>query len=382
MSESMYRSQLDRHLKQKADLEKKRADELKKSADVQRDLGRIVSSLNSSSMSTSTFNQKTRQAADKQKKLADHAKKLSGYDSDLARVAGQITTTQSSLNRAIKSRQDKEASEAKRQRETEAKHLKEMERLRRKSADDADRERRRALDHQRNLTAETRRRSQLYSPHLTVASVQRLPEKIKVLFVAANPQDQEKLRLDEESRDVTRRIQMARYGRSVEVISIWAVRPEDLMEALSEHEPHVVHFSGHGSDRDEIVFLDKAGNTKLVSKAAITATIGTTADHVRLIVFNTCYSRNQAEAVTAHIDVAIGMRTAIGDEAARVFAAAFYSAIGYGYSVERAFDKARAEVMLQGIPEEDTPELFAREGVDPDEIVLVRPGPDAMPEAA
>lgn len=376
MSEDQYRNQLNRYRKEQASVQKKRAEELRKSASVQSDIDRITRSLNSSSsMSASSGNQKRRQLVTKQKKLADHQKKVGDYDDQLARVQGKITTAEKNLGRATESRQDKEAREAKRRRDDEVKHRREMERR-------GAQERRQTFLHERTLTSEARRRSDLFSPRVTIEYVQRLPEKLVVLFVAANPRDQNQLRLDEEVRDVTARIQSSRYGRSVDLRSIWAVRPGDLMEALSEHRPHVVHFSGHGSDEDEIVFLNDAGNTKRVSKDAITATIATTADHVRLVLFNTCYSRGQAESAAVHIEATIGMGTSIGDEAARVFAKAFYSAIGYGYSIARAFEKARAEVTLEGIDEEDTPELFTREGIDADEIVLVRPEEGAIEDAA
>lgn len=88
---------------------------------------------------------------------------------------------------------------------------------------------------------------------------------------------------------------------------------------------------------------------------------------------DTCYSRNQAEAVVQHIPAAIGMKTTIGDDAARVFAAAFYSAISFGLSVTKAFDQAKAALMLECIPEQDTPELFIASGVKAEELVLVKP---------
>jgi hypothetical protein len=67
------------------------------------------------------------------------------------------------------------------------------------------------------------------------------------------------------------------------------------------------------------------------------------------------------------------MNTSIGDEAARVFASSFYSAIGFGRSVLDAFNQAKTALMLEGIPEANTPVLFTREGINPEDIVLVRP---------
>lgn len=45
--------------------------------------------------------------------------------------------------------------------------------------------------------------------------------------------------------------------------------------------------------------------------------------------------------------LSIGMNTSIGDDAARVFAAQFYSSIGFGLSIQKAFDQAKAALMLE-----------------------------------
>jgi hypothetical protein len=55
------------------------------------------------------------------------------------------------------------------------------------------------------------------------------------------------------------------------------------------------------------------------------------------------------------------------------FAAQFYSAIGFGRSVQEAFDQAIAALMLEGIPEDKVPELFTRAGVDASGVILVKP---------
>ncbi|MNE92943.1 hypothetical protein D3C80_1907300 [compost metagenome] len=94
---------------------------------------------------------------------------------------------------------------------------------------------------------------------------------------------------------------------------------------------------------------------------------------IRLVFFNTCYSYNQAEAVTKHVEAAIGMNTSIGDEAARVFSSQFYSSIGFGLSIKSAFEQAKALVMMEGLDEEDTPELFVQDGLDASDLIIVRP---------
>jgi hypothetical protein len=168
-------------------------------------------------------------------------------------------------------------------------------------------------------------------------------------------------------------IRKAEYRDSVRFESRWAVRPLDVLQAINECQPRIVHFSGHGSDQGQIVFQDAAGNAKLVTKEAIVQTMAAGSDEIQLVFFNTCYSKGQAEAVVAHVPAAIGMNTSIGDSAARIFAAQFYSAIGFGHSIGRAFAQAKAALLLEGVREEDAPELFASPGLDVNCLVLVRP---------
>lgn len=146
----------------------------------------------------------------------------------------------------------------------------------------------------------------------------------------------------------------------------------DLLQAINDYDPTIVHFSGHGSNNDEIVFQTHDGITKLVSKEAIVQTMMASSDNIRLVFFNTCYSRNQAEAISEFVEATIGMNTSIGDEAARVFSSQFYSSIGFGHSVSKAFQQAKALLMMEGIPEENTPELFVKSGLNANEIILVK----------
>ncbi|GEM_PF-3967358 len=70
--------------------------------------------------------------------------------------------------------------------------------------------------------------------------------KIKALFLAANPNGTTKLALDEEIREITQKIRLAENRDLLDVISVWAVRPDDLLQYLNQHKPQIVHFSGHG----------------------------------------------------------------------------------------------------------------------------------------
>ena len=194
--------------------------------------------------------------------------------------------------------------------------------------------------------------------------------KQKILFLAANPTNETRLAIDKECREIEAKIQASEHRDSLNLLTKWAVRPNDLLQYLHQHSPHIVHFSGHGSPSDELILLDARQEAKPVSKEALRQLFTTLKDNIRGVILNACFSRSQAQAITEVIDFAVGMNQAIGDEAAITFAAAFYQAIGFGRSIKVAFESGKAALLLEGISEENTPELLCRTGVDPDEIFL------------
>jgi len=56
-------------------------------------------------------------------------------------------------------------------------------------------------------------------------------EKIKILFVSANPAGMPQLKLDKEAREIEAKVRAAEYRDSLELITKWAVRPDDLLHA-------------------------------------------------------------------------------------------------------------------------------------------------------
>lgn len=215
--------------------------------------------------------------------------------------------------------------------------------------------------------------STLNTAVMDIEALKNLPKVIQVLFLAANPLDETELRLDEEARAIHEMIRKSANPDSVKLESRWAVRPLDALQAINEVEPTIVHFSGHGSDQDEIVFQNEQGNSKVVSLTAIVQMMKASSDRIRLVFFNACYSQAQAEAVVDYVEAAIGMNDSIGDDAARVFSSQFYSAIGFGKSVQTAFEQGKAALMLENIPEDDIPELFVADGVDANQMFIIQP---------
>jgi hypothetical protein len=192
---------------------------------------------------------------------------------------------------------------------------------------------------------------------------------LKILLLAADPQiGRKRLALDKEYRKIQDAIRDSKYRDSMELIVKYAARPQDLVQALYENSPHIVHFSGHGSDSSEILLLNEQDKSRPVDKAALSRFFGTRKGNIRLVLLNACFSRPQAQAITKHIDCAIGIPGPIEDDDAIDFAAEFYRAIGFGESIQSAFEHAKVNT-LRVFPEE--PVIVCRRGVDAGEITLV-----------
>ncbi len=198
---------------------------------------------------------------------------------------------------------------------------------------------------------------------------------IYILFLAANPLDTDPLRLGEEVRTIDERLRSAQFRERFELIQHWAVRVADLTEYLLRHTPDIVHFSGHGSAQGSIILEDQTGNAQPVSPQALGRMFRTLKDNVRCVVLNGCFSATQAQAIVQEIDCVAGMSKDIGDDAAIQFAGGFYQALGYGRSVQTAFENGCNQIDLEALGEESTPQLLVKPGIDPTRLDFVPPLP-------
>jgi hypothetical protein len=135
---------------------------------------------------------------------------------------------------------------------------------------------------------------------------------IKILFLAANPLDTPQLRLSEEVREIQAALRKSDFRDVYDFRPEWAVRIGDLQEHLLRHQPHVVHFSGHGSSSNGIILEDVEGYSRPVSDRAL----------------------------------------------------------GFGRNVRTAFELGCSQIDLAGLNEQNTPKLLAL-NCQPEEVVFV-----------
>jgi len=161
-----------------------------------------------------------------------------------------------------------------------------------------------------------------------------------ILVLAANPLDTDRLRLDEEIREIANGLRRASKRDDFVMQSVLAARPDDVRRAMLDFKPNIVHFCGHGSGSRGIAFEDQKGNSALITSEALSGFFKLFADEVNCVLLNACYSESQAEAIAQHINYVVGMDGNVDDAKAIQFAVAFYDALGSGRTVEFAYELA------------------------------------------
>ena len=191
-----------------------------------------------------------------------------------------------------------------------------------------------------------------------------MTHKIRILFLSANPWTTSRILVDEEAREIFERLQEGPYRTRFELYNHAATRPIDLQKLLLFYRPHIVHFSGHGTKKQKIILGGTPGRGKTVDRQGLVELLALYNNHLRLVLLNACFTKDQARLISEVVDYAVGTGKGIGDKAGVAFAGAFYRALGFGKSIRDAFDSAKAELGLTKMPRTHGIELFVREGLN------------------
>ncbi len=191
-----------------------------------------------------------------------------------------------------------------------------------------------------------------------------MTEKIRILFLSANPWTTGRIRVDEEAREIFERIQEGPYRDRFELHKHMATRPIDLQRLMLLHKPHIVHFSGHASKKHKIILGGAPGRGKTIDQQGLVDVLALYNHHLRLVLLNACFTKTQARSIAAVIDYSVGTGKGIGDKGSVAFAGAFYRALGFGKSIRDAFNSAKAELVLTKMPRTQGIELFVRDGIN------------------
>lgn len=165
--------------------------------------------------------------------------------------------------------------------------------------------------------------------------------KPSILFLAANPTNEGVIQSDREYRLISERM---RRNEHYDLLKPeLAVTIENLLIAMNQ-KPQVVHFSGHGQ-QEGILISNAQNESQLMSTRALKRLFKQHKEDIQLILLNSCYSEEQAKAISELELCVIGMSDEVDDSASIDFASGIYIGLSEGKSIEACYDDAM--IMLE-----------------------------------
>src|SRR5574341_536179 len=172
---------------------------------------------------------------------------------------------------------------------------------------------------------------------------------LKLLVASAAPSDLPKLDFESERNNLTQALVDEQAKGWVKIEFVEHARRQTVRDTLMEFRPHVFHFSGHGSWRNEkasIAFEDAYGDTDPIASDDVAVLFGGLPD-LRLIVLNACESAidSTTQPLTgiapkilqqAGVPAVVAMQAPILDRAAIAFSRAFYNQLAQGRPIDEA----------------------------------------------
>jgi tetratricopeptide (TPR) repeat protein len=192
-------------------------------------------------------------------------------------------------------------------------------------------------------------------------------ELSKILFIASEPIDKERMRSGAELQCV--RDQLER-NPSFRIEAIQSTKTDDLLQKILAYEPNLLHFCVPGEETGEMYLEDTRGESKTVLPDALANVFRLASKHVKCVFLNTTFSDKQIQAISQFVPIVIAARQRMNSDTAIKFAKFFYQQLDPNLSTQnlrRALDCGEASIMLENQPSDlilidRTPEtMFAKE---------------------
>lgn len=197
----------------------------------------------------------------------------------------------------------------------------------------------------------------------TIEQLIQSQNKIKVLFIASNPLDTSRLRLEKEMRDIDLELSRSKYRDKFEFSKYMDARLDDMLNILLENPPHFIHFAGHGTNDGIALMDDKTENSHIVKNQSLARLFKLFSNDIACVFLNSCYSKLQGQEIVKFIPNVIGMGKGVPDTTAIVFAKAFYKSIGAGKEIDFAFEFAKVSIGLYNESGEEIPEHLTKHDI-------------------
>jgi hypothetical protein len=165
------------------------------------------------------------------------------------------------------------------------------------------------------------------------------PMRKKILFIAANPENEARIATDKEYRLIKAELERGSHRDSYEfLLPQFAVTIQELIRAIAP-KPQIIHFAGHG-ERKGIIITNEQNQPQSLSLPILQRIFRPLKTFTELVLLNSCYSALCAKEISEFGMYVVGYLQPISDEAAIGFAQGLYIGLSRGKTFEEAFNDA------------------------------------------
>jgi len=145
--------------------------------------------------------------------------------------------------------------------------------------------------------------------------------RTKILFVSSVPEDKNYIDVGQESDTISEVLGIMRQDSKFQFIHKHGIIRGKFREILQDYKPDIIHFSGHGGEKEGLVFQDNEEISKEMLRDIFDGL-----HNIQLIYLNACYSAKQTDALKnlTNVKNIIGMNKSIADYIAIQFSTNFY----------------------------------------------------------
>lgn len=191
-----------------------------------------------------------------------------------------------------------------------------------------------------------------------------MPDKLKLLLLAANSVDTVDSRASDEIQAIDRAIQAAPLRDKFDVQKEPALRVSDIGPLLLKHNPDILHISGHSRETEGLVLENELGRVAKVQCAQLKNVVLSAGPNLQLVFFDFCHSADCANETSTQVDFVLGIEGKIPVKSSLVFAPAFYAALASGNSIQAAVDYGKSILGLKRYSRARSIVLQVRDGAD------------------
>lgn len=183
----------------------------------------------------------------------------------------------------------------------------------------------------------------------------------RVALLVTNPERRASLQTGIEARDIEAGLKASGNWDKVDLKISLAPTLVNLLDALNQFRPNVLHFSGHGGGGALLFDNERAGadGGTVLNFEMVERVVGATTFRPDLLVLAACDTVQGADVLLRSVPSVVAMADEIDDDAACAFSEQFYRSLASGASIANALTQAKLVLEHKGYFDAQLPKLLS-----------------------